>query len=81
MTNITPEAKPTSTLARLGKLILDSIRINPMIDTGILFKEPTRENVVGVVVERNHNTENEIPNPTKPVKEATKMKAGLYKSG
>jgi len=52
-----------------------------MRDTGILFKEPTRLNVVGVVVERNHNTEKEIPNPTNPVKEATKRKAGLYKSG
>lgn len=52
-----------------------------MKDTGILFNEPTRLNVVGVVVDKNHNTENEIPNATNPDRVATIKKAGFVKSG
>lgn len=52
-----------------------------MIDTGILFRDPTRLKVVGVVVERNQSTEKEIPNETIPVRDATTKKDGLKRSG
>ena len=77
ITNITPDASPTKTLARFGRLHPLSNKTNPIIDTGILFREPTRLNVVAVVAERNHKTEKEMPKETMPVRDATKMKAGL----
>lgn len=40
ITNMTPEHSPTSTLARLGSDHPLSNRNKPMMDTGILFKEP-----------------------------------------
>lgn len=81
ITNITPDARPTRTLSRLGRFHPDSNKNKPSIETGILFKDPTRLNVVGVVVDKNHSTENEIPNDTSPVSEATARNAGLYRSG
>lgn len=77
ITNITPEANPTNTLAKLGKLHPLSNNSNPIIDTGILFIDPTNENVVGVVVDKNHNTEKEIPKETIPVKDAIIRNRGL----
>lgn len=81
MTNMTPEAKPTRILNRFGSDQVDSNKKSPIMDTGILFREPTKLNVVGVVADKNQSTEKEIPNATSPDKLATNKKAGLYKSG
>ena len=81
MTNTTPEAKPTPILNKFGRDQVVSKRISPIKDTGILFREPTRLNVVGVVVDKNHNTENEIPNATNAERNATIKNAGFVKSG
>lgn len=80
MTKTTPEARPTRILSKLGKDHCDSYNISPMNDTGILFNEPTRLNVVGVVEDKNHSTEKEIPNETKPDSPATIKKAGFVRS-
>lgn len=81
MTNMTPDARPTKTESKLGRFQPDSNNTSPSIETGILFNDPTRLNVVGVVVDKNHNTENDIPKETMPVRDATARNAGLYKSG
>jgi hypothetical protein len=40
MTNMTPEAKPTRILNRFGSDQVDSNKKSPIMDTGILFREP-----------------------------------------
>lgn len=81
MTKTTPEARPTRILSKLGNDHCDSYNISPMNDTGILFNDPTRLNVVGVVEDKNHRTEKEIPKETKPESAATIKKAGFVRSG
>lgn len=53
----------------------------PMTATGILFNEPTRPYVVGVVVERNHRVEYEILKLTMQDRPATVWKEGDVKDG
>lgn len=57
-TNTTPLTNPILIDSKLGSENDDSYKIKPTKLTGILLRLPTRLNVVGVVVDRNHSTEN-----------------------
>jgi hypothetical protein len=66
-------------LAILAVEYTDLNRTMPMTATGILFNDPTRPYVVGVVVDRNQSVEYEILKLTMQERPATVWKEGDVK--
>ena len=81
MAKITPAAKPTEILAKFCTDQGAANRNRPINAKGTLFKDPTKEYMVGVVVEINQREVKLMAKPRRPLKSATAKKDGLCKSG
>jgi hypothetical protein len=79
--NITPATRPKKMLAILGKLVGTLKRTIPARERGILFKDPTKLCVVGLVICINHMDVKLIASPSIPLNVMTAQNMGSLIAG
>ena len=78
MAKITPAAKPTEILAKFCTDQGAANRNRPINAKGTLFKDPTKEYMVGVVVEINQREVKLMAKPRRPLKSATAKNRNFF---